>query len=92
MTDVPETERPWPKVSRLRTAGPVVLIVAALVAAGAVATVNEHSTTAPSHALFDDHPAGVQQRGAHHVRRCGQGRTRRRLRLGFALRPQDRTP
>ena len=50
MTDAPEAERPWPKVSRLRTAGPVVLIVAALVAAGAVATVNEHSTTAPSNA------------------------------------------
>jgi hypothetical protein len=50
VTDAPETERPWPKVSRLRTAGPVVLIVAALIAAGTVATVNEHSTTPPSNA------------------------------------------
>ena len=39
------TSRPWPRVSRLRLAIPVVLIVAALVAAGIVATVNERSTT-----------------------------------------------
>ena len=45
MSETPVSERPWPKVSRLRTAGPVVLIVAALVAAGVVATVNEHSGT-----------------------------------------------
>ncbi len=38
-------ERPWPKVSRWRVAGPIVLIVAALVAAGAVATVHETSGT-----------------------------------------------
>jgi hypothetical protein len=37
--------RPWPRVSRLRLAIPVVLIVAALIAAGIVATVNERSTT-----------------------------------------------
>ena len=37
-------ERPWPRVSRLRIAGPVVLIVAALVAAGVTATVHEHSS------------------------------------------------
>ena len=46
-------ERPWPRVSRLRIAGPVVLIVAALVAAGVTATVHEHSaatttTTTPA--------------------------------------------
>ena len=35
------SERPWPRVSRLRVAGPVVLIVAALVAAGVSATVHE---------------------------------------------------
>ncbi len=35
--------RPWPRVSRLRIAGPVVLIVAALVAAGISATVSEHN-------------------------------------------------
>ncbi|MGO9857540.1 MAG: hypothetical protein ACLPYY_21175 [Acidimicrobiales bacterium] len=43
------SERPWPRVSRLRVAGPVVLIVAALVAAGISATVHENNgtTTAP---------------------------------------------
>jgi hypothetical protein len=35
--------RPWPRVSRLRIAGPVILIVAALVAAGITATVNENN-------------------------------------------------
>ena len=35
--------RPWPRISRLRIAGPVLLIVAALVAAGITATVNEHN-------------------------------------------------
>lgn len=48
----PLAERPWPRVSRLRMAVPVVIIVAALVAAGIVATINESSTsttaTAPS--------------------------------------------
>jgi hypothetical protein len=43
MSDAPVSERPWPKVSRLRLAGPVVLIVAAVVAAGVAATVNEHN-------------------------------------------------
>jgi hypothetical protein len=42
------TERPWPRVSRLRMAVPVVLIVAALVAAGIVATVNESNNSTPS--------------------------------------------
>jgi len=37
------SERPWPRVSRLRVAGPVVLIVAALIAAGASATVHENN-------------------------------------------------
>jgi hypothetical protein len=37
-------ERPWPRVSRLRIAAPVVLIVAALVAAGITATVHENSS------------------------------------------------
>jgi hypothetical protein len=41
--DAARTERPWPRVSRLRIAGPVVLIVAALVAAGIAATASEHS-------------------------------------------------
>ena len=40
--------RPWPRVSRLRIAGPVLLIVAALVAAGITATVNEHNNTSNS--------------------------------------------
>jgi hypothetical protein len=35
--------RPWPRVSRWRIAVPVVLIVAALVAAGVSATVHEHN-------------------------------------------------
>jgi hypothetical protein len=45
------SQRPWPRVSKLRVAGPVVLIVAALIAAGAVATTRENSTsstTAPT--------------------------------------------
>ncbi len=37
-------ERPWPRVSRLRIAAPVVLIVAALVAAGITATAHESTT------------------------------------------------
>jgi hypothetical protein len=37
--------RPWPKVSRFRVAGPVVLIVAALIAAGITATVNENNNS-----------------------------------------------
>jgi len=46
-TEPRPAERPWPRVSRLRIAGPVVLIVAALVAAGTIATVHEsgNSTT-----------------------------------------------
>jgi Periplasmic binding protein len=40
--------RPWPKVSRLRVAGPVVLIVAALIAAGITATVNENNNSSPN--------------------------------------------
>ena len=45
--------RPWPRVSLLRRAGPVVLIAAALVAAGISATVHENrgsSTAAPPNA------------------------------------------
>jgi hypothetical protein len=42
------SERPWPKVSRLRVLGPVVVIVAALIAAGVVATVNENNSNGPS--------------------------------------------
>ncbi len=41
----PRTERPWPAVSLLRRAGPVVLIVAALIAAGVSATADEHNGT-----------------------------------------------
>ncbi|HSZ36241.1 MAG TPA: ABC transporter substrate-binding protein, partial [Acidimicrobiales bacterium] len=48
----PLAERPWPRVSRVRMAVPVILIVGALIAAGIVATVNESNTpttaTAPS--------------------------------------------
>ncbi|HVT42403.1 MAG TPA: hypothetical protein VHD39_05420, partial [Acidimicrobiales bacterium] len=44
--DPERTERPWPKVSRLRVAGPVVLIVAALIAAGVGATVHESNNPA----------------------------------------------
>ncbi len=40
--------RPWPRVSRLRIAGPVVLIVAALIAAGVSATVSENRSTKTS--------------------------------------------
>jgi hypothetical protein len=43
--DPARAERPWPEVSRLRIAAPVVLIVAALVGAGVVATVNESNGT-----------------------------------------------
>ena len=41
----PRAERPWPAVSLLRRAGPVVLIVAAIVAAGVSATVHENKGT-----------------------------------------------
>jgi hypothetical protein len=44
----PLAARPWPRVSRVRMAVPVVLIVAALVAAGIVATVNESNSSTPS--------------------------------------------
>jgi hypothetical protein len=44
----PLAERPWPRVSRVRMAVPVVLIVGALVAAGIVATMNESNTSTPS--------------------------------------------
>ena len=44
----PMGERPWPRVSRFRIALPVVLIVAALVAAGSVATVHESNSTTPA--------------------------------------------
>ncbi len=47
-TEPRPTERPWPRVSRLRIAGPVVLIVAALVAAGTIATVHESNGTTSS--------------------------------------------
>ena len=47
-TRAPLAERPWPRVSRIRMAVPVVLIVGALVAAGIVATVNESSSSSPS--------------------------------------------
>jgi hypothetical protein len=40
--DLQATRRPWPRVSLLRRAGPVVLVVAALVAAGVSATVHEN--------------------------------------------------
>ena len=43
--DPQRTGRPWPRVSLLRRAGPVVLIAAALVAAGVSATVHEKGTT-----------------------------------------------
>ena len=47
--DPPLAGRPWPQVSLLRRAGPVVLIIAALVAAGITATVHDNSgTTSPS--------------------------------------------
>ncbi len=53
------SDRPWPKVSRLRTAGPVVLIVAALIAAGVAATVNEHNGTPSSNASPTTTPGQV---------------------------------
>ena len=40
--------RPWPKVGLLRRAGPVVLIVAALIAAGVSATVHDNKNTSAS--------------------------------------------
>jgi hypothetical protein len=44
-TEAEGAGRPWPHVSLLRRAGPVVLIVAALVAAGVTATVHESNGT-----------------------------------------------
>ena len=46
MPDRQRAGRPWPKVSLLRRAGPVVLIVAALVAAGVSATMHENKGNA----------------------------------------------
>jgi hypothetical protein len=43
-----EASRPWPKVGRLRIAGPVIVIVAALLAAGISATVNETNRSTSS--------------------------------------------
>jgi hypothetical protein len=42
VSDAVPVTRPWPRVGRLRTVGPVVLIVAALVAAGISATAHEN--------------------------------------------------
>jgi hypothetical protein len=44
----PLSERPWPRVSRVRMAVPVILIIGALVAAGIVATVNESNNSTPA--------------------------------------------
>ncbi len=44
-------ERPWPRISRLRVLGPVALIVAALLAAGAIATVHENNGTSASNTV-----------------------------------------
>jgi hypothetical protein len=51
------TERPWPRISRLRVLGPVALIVAALIAAGAIATVHETNGTSSSNAATTTAPA-----------------------------------
>jgi hypothetical protein len=53
-------ERPWPRVGRLRIAGPVVLVVAALVAAGVSATVHENNgtTSAPTNTGGQSQPSG----------------------------------
>jgi hypothetical protein len=62
------SQRPWPKVSRLRIAGPVVLIVAALVAAGIVATVNESNgtaTTSGTSATSEGSGGGAPTHGGH---------------------------
>lgn len=59
------TERPWPKVSRLRIAGPVVLIVAALIAAGAIATVNESNGTASTNGSGGSGGSGSATPSAH---------------------------
>jgi hypothetical protein len=56
--------RPWPKVGLLRRAGPVVLIVAALVAAGVSATVHENNGTTQANAPS---PGAGQQHGASTV-------------------------
>ncbi len=60
-TPTPESERPWPRVSRLRTIGPVVLIVAALIAAGVSATVHENKGTTTASAPS----AGTAEQLAH---------------------------
>ncbi len=48
VTPPPVSARPWPRVSRWRIAVPVVLIVAALVAAGVSATVHENDNRTTS--------------------------------------------
>ncbi len=86
-------ERPWPAVSLLRRAGPVVLIVAALIAAGVSATTHENKgTTSATPAEHRERPADRALDGAAHLRRGGQGGQDVRLRLGLRVRPRDGPP
>lgn len=57
-TPPPASNRPWPKVGRLKRLGPVVVLVAAVIAAGTIATVNSHNAAATSTATTTpaDHP------------------------------------
>ena len=86
-------ERPWPAVSLLRRAGPVVLIVAALIAAGVSATTHENKgTTAATPAEHGELPADRALDSAAHLRRGRQGGEDVRLRLGLRVRPRDGPP
>ena len=83
------SERPWPRVSRLRVAGPVVLIVAALVAAGVSATAHEnHGARAPAATGGGGRDLDPLVRAAH-LRRPPPSSARRRTTTGARVRPQD---
>ena len=76
----PRPVRPWPSVSLLRRAGPVVLIVAALVAAGITATVHENNGSSSAGAPGTGSGSRNRARdGAAHLRRRSQNRQDRRL-------------
>ncbi len=60
------SERPWPRVSRLRVAGPVVLIVAALIAAGASATVHENNGNGTSTSTTSGAGSGTSGQASSH--------------------------
>ena len=83
------TSRPWPRVGRLRLAIPVVLIIAALVAAGIVATVNERSTTNAAAPANGTGAPTTHSSVPLTYAAATMPRPRQRVRLGSPVRPQN---